>query len=200
MHKQLLKLYTIYDHLSHPQIGHMSIYITPSGKIFDCRYNGMLSHCDFTQEFYENYEYLKDFHLEINFNTDVSEFILEDKSFKLKDIKDYYLEQFYDVAYVDAELYNQVKNNYLALDNLLVQDLGFVKVSINRGELPAIMLPMNVFNNKNLTVPQYNTLYEVLENNTISCQDFNTRSFIKQREKELRVRNNQLENILSKTY
>jgi len=192
MHSQLLNLYTLEEHLKHTQHSHISIYITPSGKIFDCRQKGVISHCEFTKEFYNNYSNLIKAHPDIDFDTEVSEFILYDKDFTLKDIRDFYLDQFYDIQYEDVELYNLIKNNYLAQDNLLVQDLGFVKVSINRAEMPAIMLPMSIFNGKRITPEQYNTLINVLNYNTISTQDFISSRLIKMRERELKLKNMQI--------
>lgn len=196
MHTQLLNLYTLKQYLQHKQIGHISVYITPSGNIFDCKHQGAISHCRFTEEFYKNYKRLITQHTEIDFDTEVSEFILDDDNFSLTDIRDFYKDQFYDIQYTNPKVYNLIVTNYLAIDNLLVQDLGFVKVSINRGELPAIMLPMKVFNNKTITAEQYNSLVSVLENNTISYQDFNTKRLIKLREKELRDKSNEIESLL----
>jgi len=195
MHRQLQNLYTLNEHLQHTQQGHMSLYIVPNGKIFDCRQCGVISHCIFTDEFYKNYKRLMGIHNEIDFNTEVSEFILDDENFGLKDIRDFYLEQFDYLQYLDMNLYNLVKNNYLAVDNILVQDLGFVKVSINRAELPAISLPMEIFNNKKMTGEQYKSLIEILTDNTISSQNFEPKRLVKLREKELQLKNIELERL-----
>lgn len=195
MYKQLLNLYTLDEHLKHTQNGHMSIYITPTGKIFDCRQKGVISHITFTEEFYKNYKELMRIHKDIDFDTEVSEFIVDDENFTLKDIRDFYLDQFDYVQYEDMDLYHLIKVNFLATDNLLVHDLGFVKVSINRGELPTFDMPMPIFNNKKITNAQYDALVNVLEHNTISYQNFNTKRLIKLREKEFEINNIKLHDL-----
>lgn len=195
MYNQLLNLYTIDEHIKHQQHGHISLYITPNGEVFDCRQNGVLSHCAFANEFYSNYHKLMQIHKNIDFNTEVSEFILGYDSFGLKDVVEFYLEQFDYVQYHNLKLYTLVKLDCLAVDNILVQDLGFVKVSINRGELPKIDLPIPIFNGKKFTPMQYNSLLKILDNNTISNQDFNAKQLIKIRERDLKIINLELERL-----
>ncbi|MBO5910509.1 MAG: hypothetical protein J6Q15_03260 [Clostridia bacterium] len=184
MYTQLLNLYTLKQHLQHPQRGHMSLFITPNGKIFDCRQCGVIDHIKFTIDFYNNYREMVLTHKDIDLNTEVSEFILDDETFTLTDIRDFYLDQFDYLQYEDIELYHLIKSNYLAIDNLLVHDVGFVKVSINRGELPVLDLPMPIFNGKKITLEQYKVLLTVLEYNTISYQNFDAKRLIRFREKE----------------
>lgn len=199
MYTQLKELYSLEEHLKHIQKSHISIYITPNGKIFDCRQNGIIDHIKFTEYFYKNYKELINIHNDINFDTEVSEFILDDENFSLKDIRDFYLDQFDYLQYSNPELYHLVKHDYLAVDNLLVQDLGFVKVSINRGELPVVDLPVSIFNNKSLTPEQYNVLVKVLENNTVSYQDYDIKRLIKLREQDVKRRTIQLNELKEKS-
>lgn len=195
MYKQLLNLYTINEHLQHPQKIHISVYIAPNGMIFDCKQNGVISHSTFSEEFYKNYSKLMTIHKGIDFATEVSEFILDDGNFDINDVRQFYLEQFDYVQYADDNLYNMVKNNYLSIENILVHDLGFVKVSINRGEAPAIELPMPIFNGKKLTAVQYDSLIKVLENNTISSQNYEPKRLVKLKEKDVAIKNSKLEEL-----
>lgn len=184
MYRQLLNLYTLEEYLKKTQKVHTSVYITPNGKIFDCKQNGVISHSDFARELYSNYRELMQIHKDIDFNTEVSEFILDDENFKLKEVIEFYKEQFDYLQYENMDLYNMVKNNYLATDNILVHDLGFVKVSINRGMLPEIELPLSIFNGKEMTIPQYKSLLGVLQNNTISTTNYDPKRFVDLKERE----------------
>ena len=195
MYNQLLQQYTINEYLKYKQSVHTALYITPNGKIFDCRQNGVIGHASFATELYNNYSQMMQIHKDIDFNTELSEFILDDNDFNVNDVKNFYIEQYNFLQYEDMNLYTLLRLDCLGLDNLPVQDLGFVRVSINRGELPVINLPMPIFNGKSMTNAQHDTLLEVLNYNTISHIDYEPKQIIYRRIKENKLMQLRIEQL-----
>jgi len=192
MYHQLLNKYTVKEYLSHQQTGHIALYIAPNGRIFDCRRNGVIGHATFSTELYKNYKQMMETHRDIDFDTELSEFILSDETFSFKDVKNFYLDQFDFLQYENMPLYSLLRMDYLGIDSIPVQDLGFVRVSVNIGELPVINLPLSVFNGKEMTSEQYEVLMQVLKYNTLSYQDYSTSRLISKKIKETKMLDEQL--------
>ncbi len=122
--------------------GYYSLYITPSGEILDCRYPQDFGHNDFCINVYENLDKLP----EKPFSS-----ILRDLGIPFSEIS-YYLMDYYkllDVMYVDSNLYNQIDKVLLSTEDRICQDMGFVKVAINKQlKTFEVVIPNAIFERK----------------------------------------------------
>lgn len=122
--------------------GYYSIYITPNGKILDCRYPQDLGHNSFSSHIYENLDELPKEIYSSNLRT--LEIPFNDIPYNLMD---YF--NLLDLMYVDINLYHTVNKVLLASEDLVCQDMGFIKISINtRLKTFELVIPNAIFERK----------------------------------------------------
>lgn len=158
---QLKNLYDFEEWENHQLRHHVSLYITPHGNIFNLRENGRLSHIDFSRKFYENYSKIKrELADKETFSGPLEELV--EQGLTLKEVQDYYLDCFKNVAYRDMETFHKLRLHWLSSENLLVNDFGFVLISWDRGLVPEVVVPIYALGH-NITATQKRIVIEVLK-------------------------------------
>ena len=122
--------------------GYYSLYITPSGEILDCRFPQDFGHNDFCMNVYENLNNLPEKPFSSNF---------KELNIPFSEISYYLMDYFklLDVMYVDTSLYNKIDRVLLSTEDRICQDMGFVKVAINKQlKTFEVVIPNAIFEKK----------------------------------------------------
>jgi len=138
---------------------HIAIYILPNGDIINAHYPNKLSHTELSEMIYSNLEEIALHDPNNLLNTKKS--ILFNKEYKsLNDVKTALANK---IGYKNLSTENkQIIKNTLGDEDLLVHDLGYVKVLI-MNRVPFITLPNINFNDKAPRSVQYDTVRNLTE-------------------------------------
>ncbi|MBQ9795908.1 MAG: hypothetical protein IJW36_03005 [Clostridia bacterium] len=170
----------------HQMKNYFSLYITPHGDILDCGYPDNLGHNAFCKKVYTNLDSLS----EKLFNSH-----LRGLGISFKELP-YYLEDYFkllDIQYENLDLYWTIHKVLLGSEDVICQDMGFVKVAINI-ELKTfeVVVPNGIFG-KAVTGAQQDTINSLSD---YFCLDLKSR--LKSARKENAALATKIQRILNK--
>ena len=136
-----------------------SFYISPDGRVLNCRYpNVNLNHSLVAKQVYNNLDKLteiKNKHGDKLFNSCVG------NNCEIKDVRSRLMDNA-GFKNVDEVLYSSVPLNYLHDDEVICHDMGFVKVLIRLDTMQFYtVLPLAIFNDKYMTATQESAIIDI---------------------------------------
>ena len=155
---------------------HESLYIAPNGKIIDCKYPNLTgSHIQTTQLFYKNiYELANsDEYKDLNIKKSYAYPEREDYIARIIQIKDklkqnakldFVNNKFSTNEYSQEEIFIEHINSLLKDDDLIVQDLGFIRLMCMKENFNthiAVTIPVPILKGKSYTANQMDTIKQI---------------------------------------